>query len=296
MARRSLLFSPADRSELMRKAPETGADVAVFDLEDAVAPGRKDDAREAVAAVLADPAFDPACEVCVRVNANPGVADDDLAALPAAHPPDSLMLPKASAAEDVTDLAALARERDLDRPVIALCESAAGVLHAEGIAAAGPTDALAFGAEDLAADVGATRTAEGTEVLYAREHVLLAAAAAGVDAVDTLHTDIEDAEGLREETLFARDLGYDGKICIHPDQVPVVNRAFTPDPDRIEWARRVLDAAAEAERTGTGVFRVDGEMIDAPLITQAERVLDRAEAAGAVDGGASADGEDGDGG
>lgn len=280
MARRSLLFSPADRPELVRKAPATGADVVVIDLEDAVAPGRKAEARAAVADVLADPGYDPDCEVCVRVNADPGVADDDLAALPAEEPPDSLMLPKASAAENVTDLAALAAERGVERPVIALCESAAGVLHAEDIAAAAPTDALAFGAEDLAADVGATRTDRGTEVLYAREHVVVAAAAAGVDAIDTLHTDIEDREGLREATTFAIELGYDGKICIHPDQVGIVNEAFTPDEERLAWARRVLAAAEEADREGTGVFRVDGEMVDAPLIAQAERVVERARAAG----------------
>jgi citrate lyase subunit beta/citryl-CoA lyase len=193
------------------------------------------------------------------------------------------MLPKAESAEDAETLAGILEERGVDAPLIAICESAAGILHAESIAAADPVDALAFGAEDFSADVGATRTDEGTEVLYAREHVVLAAAAAGIDAIDTLHTDIGDTEGLAEETAFALEIGFDGKICIHPSQVPVVNEAFTPTTERIEWARRVLDAAEAAEREGRGVFRVEGEMIDAPLIGQAEQVRERARAADAWD-------------
>jgi citrate lyase subunit beta/citryl-CoA lyase len=117
-------------------------------------------------------------------------------------------------------------------------------------------------------------------VLYAREHVVLAASAAGVDAIDTLYTDFEDSEGLADDTDFALELGYDGKLAIHPAQVSVINEAFTPDPDRVAWARRVLSARETADREGRGVFRVDGEMIDAPLIARAETVRERARAAG----------------
>ncbi|MFC6938667.1 HpcH/HpaI aldolase/citrate lyase family protein [Salinirubellus sp. GCM10025818] len=283
MARRSLLFSPGDRPEMMRKGPASGADVVIFDLEDAVPPEGKGEARAAVADVLSDPEFDPDCEVCVRVNADPTVADDDVKEALSGNRVDSVMLPKAESAEDAETLAGILGERGVDAPLIAICESAAGVLHAESIAAADPVDALAFGAEDFSADVGATRTAEGTEVLYAREHVVLAAAAAGIDAIDTLHTDIGDTEGLAEETAFVLELGFDGKICIHPSQVPVVNEAFTPTGERIEWARRVLDAAEEADQEGRGVFRVEGEMVDAPLIGQAEQVRERARAADAWD-------------
>jgi citrate lyase subunit beta/citryl-CoA lyase len=281
MARRSLLFSPGDQPALMRKAPGTGADVVAFDLEDAVAPSTKDAAREAVRGVLADPTFDPDCEVCVRVNAESEAARADLDAVCAAETRlDAVLVPKAESPADVEGVAAMLADRGREVPVFALCESAAGVLHAEEIAAADPVDALLFGAEDLAADVGATRTADGTEVLYAREHVVLAAAAAGVDAIDTLHTDIEDTDGLAADTRFGIELGYDGKICIHPAQVTVVNEAFTPDADRVEWAERVLKAKREADAEGRGVFRVDGEMIDAPLVAQAERVRERARAAG----------------
>ena len=281
MARRSVLFSPGDQPDLMRKAPDSGADVVVFDLEDAVVPDAKADARTAVAEVLSDPEFDPECAVWVRVNPTGIAADDDLDVVLDSEPQlDGVMLPKVESADDVRTLAALLDEHDTDCPIIALVESAAGVLHAEEIAAVDATDALAFGAEDLAADIGATRTDDGTEVLYAREHVVLAASAAGVDALDTIHADFGDDAGLARETEFALELGYDGKMAIHPAQVPVINDAFTPAADRIEWAERVLDAKATADAEGRGVFEVDGQMIDAPLIAQAERVLERARAAG----------------
>ncbi len=287
MARRSVLFSPGDRPELLRKAPATGADVVVFDLEDAVVPDDRPAARESVREALADIAAGGQAadvEVCVRVSppGRGGGADLDAILAGRGPGPDALVLPKAEDPDDVRDLADLATERGADLPVIALVETAAAVLHAEGIAAATPTDALVFGAEDLAADIGATRTATGTEVLHAREHVVLAAGAAGVDAVDTVYTDFEDTVGLREEATVARDLGYDGKLAVHPTQVDPINEAFTPDPERLEWARRVLDARETTER---GVFVVDGEMVDPPLVAQAERIRERARAAGTdVDG------------
>jgi citrate lyase subunit beta/citryl-CoA lyase len=285
MTRRSLLFTPGDRPEMLRKALGAGADVVAFDLEDAVAPARKDEARAAVHELLSDPEFDPDCEVCLRVNPAGIAADDDLHGVVDGLPEgalDSVMLPKTESADDVRSLVRLLDEHDYSVPVLALVETAGGILDAADIAAADATDALVFGAEDLAADLGATRTDDGTEVLYAREHVVLAASAAGVDAIDTVYTGIEDDEGLAAETEFALQLGYDGKMAIHPAQVEVINDAFTPDPERIEWAERVLDAREEAEAEGRGVFRVDDEMIDAPLIAQAERIVERARAADAI--------------
>ena len=279
MARRSVLFSPGDQPDLLRKAPNAGADVVVFDLEDAVVPDAKARARETVTEVLHD--IDPDCEVCVRVNPTGIAADDDLAAILSGSPRlDSVMLPKVASAEDVETLARLLGEHDADLPVLALIESAAGVLHAESIATADATDAVLFGAEDLAADIGATRTDEGMEVLYARERVVTAASAAGVDAIDTLWTDFEDTDGLRADTERGIGMGYDGKMAIHPRQVAVINDAFTPGEQRIAWAERVLEAREAAAAEGRGVFEVDGEMIDAPLVAQAERVIERAEAAG----------------
>ena len=274
MARKTVLFSPGDRPVMLRKAPATGADVVVFDLEDAVAPGRKDEARAAVGEVVADIEAD--CEICVRVNPTGVAADDDLSAVLSRGRPDSVMLPKVEGPDDVETLRALLAEHGADLPVLALVETAGGILHAEAIAAAAPTDALVFGAEDLAADVGATRTPEGTEVLHAREEVILAAAAASVDAIDTLVTDFEDDARLREDARFARQLGFDGKLAIHPDQVPVIDEAFTPDPEEVAWAERVVAARDRAADSDRGVFEVEGEMIDRPLLRRAERVLERA--------------------
>ncbi len=313
MTRRSLLFTPGDRPTLLWKAVGAGADVVCFDLEDAVAPSRKDEAREAVHAVLTDPEFDPDAEVSVRLTNDPAAdldalvhtASEDVPPSDDARSPangddrspangddrspangddqlrlDAVMLPKVEAPKRVETVAAMCAERDLDVVVLALIETAAGVLSAPDIADAEPTDALLFGAEDLAADLGATRTTEGTEVLYARERVVVAASAAGIDAIDTVYTDFEDEAGLREEAGFAATLGYEGKMAIHPAQVPIINEAYTPDPDRIEWAEAVLEARNAAADDDRAVFEVDGEMIDAPLIAQAERVIERARAAG----------------
>ena len=276
MVRRSVLFSPGDQPDLMRKAPEADADVVVFDLEDAVVPGGKAEAREAVANVVAD--LDAASEVCVRINPLEQGGERDLDVVLEAGP-DSLMLPKVDAAADVRAVADSLADRGVDLPVLALLETAGGILDAQAIADVDVTDAVLLGAEDLSADIGATRTAEGTEILYARERVVLAAASAGVDAIDTLYTDFEDREGLASDADFAVGLGYDGKMAIHPAQVPVINDAFAPDPEEVEWARRVVEARDAAAAEGRGVFEVDGEMIDAPLITQAETILDRAAAA-----------------
>lgn len=275
MARRTVLFSPGDRPEMCRKAPASGADTVVFDLEDAVAPPRKAEARTAVRDVLGDPAFDPDCEVAVRV----GDAAADLDALSPDARLDALVVPKVGSLADVVEVRDVLADRDRSLPLFALVETATGVLNAAAVASADAVDALVFGAEDFAASIGATRTEEGTEVLYARQRVLVAARAAGVDAIDTLVTDYEDDEALRDDTATTVRLGYDGKLAIHPRQVAIINEAFTPDADRVAWARRVLAARDDAEAAGRGVFSVDGEMIDAPLVAQAERVLERARVA-----------------
>ncbi|MFW5930057.1 MAG: HpcH/HpaI aldolase/citrate lyase family protein [Halobacteriota archaeon] len=262
--RRSVLFTPGDQPDMMEKALAGDSDVVVFDLEDAVAPERKQTARDAVRDVLQDVESGP--EVWVRVN-DVDVEDDfDVG------DPSCFVLPKTASAVDVESAVALAGDSD----VVPILETAAGVLAAREIASVDGVSAVVFGAEDLAADVGITRSRAGTEVLHARQHVVLAAAAADVDAVDTLVTEVEDVERLREDARRSAHWGYTGKLAVHPRQVDVIHEAFTPDEDEVEWARRVLAARDEA---GGGVFEVDGEMIDAPLVRQAERVVRLAEAA-----------------
>ncbi|MXR50824.1 HpcH/HpaI aldolase/citrate lyase family protein [Halovenus sp. WSH3] len=279
MARRSVLFSPGDQPELLRKAPESGADVVVFDLEDAVAPSEKSAARDAVVSVL--DGIDPECELCVRINPIDGEGSADLAALAdAVASVDSVVLPKVSGPDQIERLHERFDAVGWRRPILALLETAAGVLSAERIGGQRDVEALLFGAEDLAADIGATRTDDGEEIGYARQRVVLAASSAGVDCIDTLVTDFERTEYLETESERAVQFGFDGKMAIHPAQVSVINEAFTPDRERIEWAERVLAAKEQADQEGKGVFAVDGEMIDAPLIAQAEQVIERATAAG----------------
>ena len=278
-ARRSVLFTPGDEPEMMRKALEGDADVVVFDLEDAVAPDRKEAAREAVEEVLYD-VPEGAPEAWVRLNPFGGDIDgrDDLDAIDAE--PSCFVVPKAGSAEDVEAVAEALEESGTDTGVVPIVESAAGVVNAAEVATASRVSAVVFGAEDLAADLGATRTSEGEEVIYARQKVVAAATAAEVEAIDTLWTEFRDEEGLREDTERGISLGYDGKLAIHPAQVEVINDAFTPDARKVEWAERILEAKEEAEERGKGVFEVDGEMVDAPLVEQARTVKHRARAAG----------------
>ena len=279
MARRTVLFSPGDQPDLLRKAPDSGADVVVFDLEDAVAPSEKDRARKTVRSVLGE--LTTECELCVRINPLAGPGTEDLDALSERWDAvDSVMLPKVSDPDAVGHLRDKFTERGVERPVLALLESARGILDADAIADERGVDALLVGAEDLAADIGATRTDDGEEISYARQRVVLAASAAGIDAIDTLVTDFDRSTYLETESERAVRFGFDGKMAIHPAQIPIINDAFTPSEAELDWARRVLSANAEADRDGRGVFAVDGEMIDAPLIAQAEQVVERARAAG----------------
>ncbi|WP_263019626.1 HpcH/HpaI aldolase/citrate lyase family protein [Natronobiforma cellulositropha] len=278
MRSRSVLFTPGDRPRMLRTALSTAADVVVFDLEDAVSPGRKAAARAAVDEVLAEPSDATGPAVAVRIN--PGAAGEtDLEALSAdaLSRLDALVLPKVERASDVERVSEWLDARGAPLPVLALLETARGVLAAPEIAACDPVTALCFGAEDLAADIGASRTAEGIEVLSARQRVVIAASAHDCGAIDTVYTDFEDAAGLREESAFARQLGFDGKLAIHPAQIEPIHEAFAPTQAEREWAETVLEAAADAAETERGVFEVDGEMIDAPLLARARRVIELAD-------------------
>lgn len=260
----ALLFCPADRPDRYAKALER-ADAVILDLEDAVDPARRPAAREALAASDLDPA-----RVIVRVN--PAGGDDhaaDLAALEMT-PYRAVMLPKA---ERVADLAAL---DGLD--VIALCETAAGVLGAPELARAANVLALMWGAEDLVASLGGTssRHPDGRYrdvARHARSAVLLAAGAAGVHAVDTVHLDIADPAGLRAEAEDAVAVGFAATACIHPGQVETIRAAYRPTPEELAGARALLAAAA---RAGGGVFRFEGGMVDGPVLAHARAVVRRA--------------------
>jgi citrate lyase subunit beta / citryl-CoA lyase len=262
---RSLLFVPGDRPDMVVKVPRSSPDAVAVDLEDAVAPGDKETARAtAVEAVAALP--ESSTLVFVRINA-PGTPwyDDDVAAVAssAAH---GVVLPKL---EDPAQLAALVA-RIGDRLVIAGLETGRGVARARELVAGAGVLAAYFGAEDYIASVGGRRTASSREVLYARSEVLLATRLAGVGALDQTVVNVRDTELFRADAAEGRDLGYDGKICIHPAQVALAHEIFTPSDDEVAHARKVV----EAGRSGVGV--VDGEMVDDVHVRMAAAVLSRA--------------------
>ena len=262
------LFCPADRPERYGKAA-AAADMVIIDLEDAVAGPDKPAARTALAA--AADGLDPARTV-VRVNA---AGTDDHAAdlqLLAGTPITAVMLPKAETAAQVTALA--------DYQVIGLIETPAGALAAPQIAAADNLAGMMWGAEDLIAGMGGTgsRGPDGgyrDVARHVRSRVLLSAAAHGRWALDAVHVDIGDLDGLRAEAEDAVGSGFTGTVCIHPSQAAVVRAAYRPGDEEVDRARRLL-AAAEGE---AGVFTFDGAMVDAPVLRHAEAVLRRAAAA-----------------
>jgi citrate lyase subunit beta / citryl-CoA lyase len=259
----ALLFCPADRPDRYGKALDR-ADAVILDLEDAVAPEARPAARAALAATPLDPA-----RVIVRVNPT-GSADQeaDLAAVRAAGY-QTVMVPKADASLDAAALDGL--------EVIALCETAAGVLDAREVAGRAGVVALMWGAEDLVASLGGTtsRDAGGAYrdiARHARSQILLAAGAAGIAAIDTVHLDIADLDGLAAEAEDAATVGFAATACIHPSHVEVIRRAYTPGEAEVADARRIVDAA----RAQGGVFRLEGRMVDGPVIRHAEAVLRRA--------------------
>ncbi len=274
MARRSVLFSPGDEESLLKKAAKSNADVIVFDLEDAVAPNQKEIARETVKSVIKSLEPNRDYELCVRINPINNYGKEDVKELVLVKP-DSIMLPKVESASTVNSVIELAGEHGWEPQILSLIETAAGVLSAESIAKQNHVDALLFGAEDLSADTGVQRTSAGNEISYARQHVVLAASAANIDAIDTLYTNFKDTDGLRTDTKKALQFGFDGKMAIHPQQIEIINGVFTPEPEQVEWAKKVVAAAEESNKADSGVFSVDGEMIDAPLIAQAESILER---------------------
>ncbi len=278
--RRSVLFTPGDEPGMMRKSLGSDADVVVFDLEDAVAPEAKETARSSVTEVLEKTNDEGVPEAWVRTNPLDTGGSEDLRALAGNAEPSCFVVPKAGSASQVEEVADVVEENGSDAGLVPIVETAKGVVNAPKIAGARRVSAVVFGAEDLSADLGATRTDEGTEVLYARQKVVTTASAAGVDALDTLWTDFKDEEGLRRDTERTVRFGYDGKLAIHPAQVGVINDAFTPEEERIEWAEKIMREKREADERGKGVFEVDGEMVDEPLVEQARTVLERAEAAG----------------
>ncbi len=287
-ARRALLYMPGDAKNKIEKAAlSLNADSVCMDLEDGVAADRKEKARQVVAHALQTLDFGRS-EKLVRINRiGSGLEAEDLAAvLP--YRPDGIVIPKVEDGHQVDwvseQIAAAEREHGWPAGsirLLAIVESAIGVVNLRGIAEGHPRlDALIFGAEDLAADLGATRTRAGQEVFYARSAVVTYAAAFGLQAIDMVFVNYKDTINLKIEARQGAQMGFNGKQIIHPAQIAPVHEAFTPKDDEIEHALRVVRAFEEAQAQGEGAFGLDGVMIDMPLVKAARNVLSRAQAAG----------------
>jgi len=267
---RSLLFMPATRAEMIAKIPRIAPDVAVADLEDAVAAGDKERARDI--AVAAIDALERSAPTTVLIRVNPvGTPwfDGDVAAA-AGCAAAGIVVPKLATPHELGHVRqALAEHSWSDAVLVAGLETALGVADARALLSHG-VSAVYFGAEDYIADIGGRRTRGGAEVLYARSRVALAAHLAGLPALDQVVTDLADDEHFLADAAGGRDLGYQGKMCIHPRQVPLAHQVFTPTPAELSRAREIVAAGLE------GVAVVDGQMVDEVHVRMARAVLTRA--------------------
>jgi citrate lyase beta subunit len=267
---RSLLFAPGDDEHKLRRALGAGADAVVFDLEDAVAIPAKAQARAVTRAFLSETRGASARLVRVNAHASPWFEDD--VALLAAADADAIVLPKA------TPKAAAALAAASELPVIAIVETAIGLRQAFETASGANVIALLLGAVDLGAQLGLQTRDDGLEIHYARSKLVVDSAAAGIRApIDVVHTVIADLEGLARSAALARSLGLRGKAAIHPSHVEAINEAFTPSVQELEWARRVVAAAAQAASEGRGAINLDGSMVDAAVVAVAERIVGESE-------------------
>ena len=285
--RRSMLFLPGNNPNMLINGNCLGADAIIFDLEDAVSPAEKDAARVLVRNTLRYMDF-TGCETIVRINSidTPYWQKDLETIIP--WKPNMILLPKTASAADAQAADAymteLEKQLGMEPNTIALMpliETALGVENAFAIATATKrVRALFLGAEDLTADLQCKRTKEGKEIFYARTRLVMAARAAGVDVYDTPFTDVNDDIGIREDAEFAKNLGFSGKASISPRHVEVINEVFSPTQADIDYAYEVIDAIELAKKQGKGAISLRGKMIDAPIVTRAQRTIDMAVALG----------------
>lgn len=272
---RSWLFVPGDNEKMLGKVAGLTADCAILDLEDAVAAERKPEARRLCSTVVQAGDFD--VRLFVRINPLESAGGrDDLGAV--VRPGlAGVVLPKAETRAQIEALDdCLRREEERNGlasgsvAVVPLVETPRGVLNALSLAEGLRVTALCLGGEDLSLALGARRTAQGRELEFARGMLVTAAAAADREVVDTVWTDLRDTEGLARECRQMRDLGFTGKLAIHPAQVGPIHEAFSPSEEELEHARRVVEAF---ETAGSGVVSLDGRMLDAPVVERARRLV-----------------------
>lgn len=277
--RRTMMFVPGANAAMLRDAPLYGADSIMFDLEDAVSLKEKDSARVLVHSALKT--FDYGnIEIVVRINALDAGGAEDIEAMVLAGV-DVIRLPKTETAQDIIDVEAVITEveQQNDIPVgttkmMAAIESAEGVLNAPAIAKSSTRlIGIALGAEDYVTNMKTRRHPDGQELFFARSMILHAARAAGIAAIDTVYSDVDNTEGFEAEVRLIKQLGFDGKSVINPRQIPLVNTIYAPTEKEIQNAKEVIWGIREAEAKGSGVISVNGKMVDKPIVERAERVI-----------------------
>ena len=285
--RRSMLFLPGNNPNMLINAGCLGADAVIFDLEDAVSPAEKDAARLLVRNTMRYMDLG-GCEVVVRINSvDTEYWQKDLDTI-IPYKPDVILLPKSAVPADIllvdSYISTLEEKLGLVEgkvKIMPLIETAMGVENAFAIASSCPrVCALFLGAEDLTADLQCKRTKEGREIEYARQRLVVAARAAGVDVYDTPFTDVNDDEGIVVDAQLAKSFGFTGKASISPRHVEVINDVFSPTIAEIEYAYEVLEAIRAAKEMGKGAVSLRGKMIDAPIVARAERTIAMAKALG----------------
>lgn len=282
--RRSVLYMPGANERALEKAKGIPADALILDLEDAVAPDAKVEARARVCAAASSGEYG-AKEIAIRVN---GIGtqwhDDDLAAAAAAGP-DAVLVPKVDSADEVRALVAAldAAGAPAHTQLWAMLETPVAVLHAEEIVSASPRcTVFVMGTNDLAKELHAARVAGRAPLLFGLQKCLMAARLAGKVILDGVYNDIKDESGFRAECVQALEFGFDGKTLVHPSQVEPCNEVFAPSADEIDFSRRVIVAFEEAQAEGRGVVTVDGRMIENLHVDEARRILAIADAIDAL--------------
>jgi len=288
-SRRALLYMPGDDRRKIEKSTTLGVDSICMDMEDGTALNKKTEARAVITQAMKELNFGTA-ERCIRINSiGSGFENDDLASALVAQP-DSIVVPKIETAEQVKWVSEQIESYELSnnlnlgsiRLLIGV-ETAKGIMNLREIAEADKRlEAIIFGGEDFAASIGAVRTKSASELLYARQATVTACAANDLQALDIVFIDFKGPEGLRAEAEQGAGFGFGGKQIIHPNQVQVTQEAFTPSNTAIDYAKRIVESFESSQKEGKGAYALDGKMIDMPLLKNAQKVLERAKAAGKV--------------
>ncbi len=282
---RSIVFVPGNRSNMLERALSFGADIIMVDLEDSVPPGEKSAACE-LATEWVPRLAEAGKQVMVRVNAlETGLAANELSAV-VSHDLAGISIGKGNTAWDLQQvdqlLAPLEAKAGLEPgsiKVIPWIETAMAIVHVYEMARASQRIVgIAFGAEDYTNDMGVVRNDFGEECYFARSAVAVAARAAGVAGLDGPFVGFRDPDGLRTDASAARRMGYTGKFAIHPAQIDIINETFSPKPEDVAYARRVVEAWDEAEAAGRGSLSIDGRMVDVPVVKRAQNLLAQATA------------------